>query len=259
MTPPPRPTPEPGREPRRITREQAHDLIAARWVPGDHLTLIGPTGRGKSTLLAGVLPKAAHDRIIILCPKGADPVFEPLGHGTKVWPPKRDWRDLAAGVFSGVEDRHQARPVVWRVELPVRAIEDFARMAGVFSRVLGQALAREQNPPDSLAIVLDDSRMISDPKHMGLGHLVVANMLVARSKRVSIVNNYQAPRWVPREGIDQATQIIMWQNRDRDVVKRLGEIGNLDLRMIEATLGGLDYHEALWIDGRTDDLFVIGQ
>ena len=260
MPGPPRERLEPVRaEPPRITREQATLELAKRWVPGDHLTLIGPTGRGKSTLLAGVLPHVAHDRVVILCPKGADPVFSELGHPTKLWPPKRGWRDIASDLFAGVEDRHAARPVVWRVELDVKGMDDFARMAHVFARVLRSAMAREQNPPDSMAIVLDDSRIISDPKHMGLGQLVVGNMLIARSKRVSIVNNYQAPRWVPREGIDQATQIVMWQNRDRDVVKRLGEIGNLDLDLIRSTMGDLDYHEALWIDGRTDELHIIGQ
>ena len=250
---------EPPRVVPRITRDAAVAELGKRWVPGDHLTLIGPTGRGKSTLLRGLLPHAQHDRIVILCPKGADPVFSDIGHPTRMWPPRRSWRDIAADLFAGVEDRHEQRPIVWRVELDIRGLGDLARAADVFSRVLSAGMARPQNPPDSLAIILDDSRIISDPQHMRLGPLVVGNMLIARSKRVSIVNNYQAPRWVPKEGIDQATQIVMWQNRDRDVVKRLGEIGNLDLDLIRDTMSSLDYHEALWIDGRTDELHIIGQ
>lgn len=245
--------------PPRISRAQAVKSLGARWQPGDHMTLIGPTGRGKSTLMSQMLPHAQHDSIIILSPKGADPTYSKLGLGVKQWPPKQDFWDRLSEVFAGVPDRHAARPVIWRVEVPIKSLQDFERVADAYRKVLQSMIERPQNPPDSIAVILDDSRMISDPKQLNLGSLVVGNLLVARSKRVSLVNNYQAPRWVPREGLDQGTQILMWRNRDRDVVRRLGEIGDLDLDLIRSGLAGLDYYECLWIDGRSDEVFIVGQ
>ena len=251
--------PRSGRGPRRLSRAQAVGELAERWRDGDHVTAIGPTGRGKSTLIGQLVPACRFDRVVILTPKGPDRAYRQLRVVTRRWPPRRPWRDQLAAI-SGGEDRHARRPQVWRIELPwVPGLPDLADHVAVYREVLRSALRRPQEPADTLAIVLDDSRVISDTAYMGLGPLVVGNMMLARSKRVSVVNNYQAPRWVPREGLDQGTQIIMWKNRDRDVMRRLAEVGDLDLDQIRAGLDGLEYHQALWIDGRTDDLFVIGQ
>lgn len=245
----------------RLSREEGVDELSARWGVGEHVTLLGPTGRGKSTLMSQVLPKLVHDRIVICCPKGADPAYSELGHPTMVWPPKRPWQDQLKAVVGQQEDRHASGegPQVWRIEVPVRKLEDFSTLAGIYHRVLGDAMARREGRRDSVVILLDDSRLISDAKHMNLGPLVTANLMIGRSKGVSIVNNYQAPRWIPREGLDQVTHLLLWRNRDRDVVDRLAEIGDLDGDVIREILGRLSFHECLWIDCRADELFVIGQ
>lgn len=242
----------------RLSRDDAVAELGKRWRPGDHLTLIGPTGRGKSTLMSQLLPHAQHDRIVLLCPKGADPAFAKLGYQTRVWPPKRPWQHQLRDLAGGQPDRHAEGPQIWRVEMDVRKLADFGHLAGVFGRVLDSALARPQNPKDSLAVLLDDSRMITDKAYMGLSQVTVANLLIGRSKNVSIINNYQAPRWVPREGLDQGTQILMWKNRDRDVARRLSEVSDIDLSVFRSAMDGLGYHECLWIDGLHDELFVVG-
>jgi hypothetical protein len=241
----------------RLTRDEAVDELGRRLEPGQHVTLIGPTGKGKSTMMSQLLPNIVHDTVVICCPKGADPAYAKLGHATMTWPPKQRWQEQLRGIAGGPRD--EQGPRVWRVELPMTKLEDFSRLASIYRAVLQGALARKERGRDSLLILLDDSRLISDSAQMGLASLVTANLMIGRSKRVSIVNNYQAPRWVPREGLDQCSHLLMWRNRDRDVARRLSEVADLDPRLILGVLRGLDDHEALWIDTRADELFIVGQ
>lgn len=242
----------------RLTRAAFVDELAGSWRPGDHLSTIGPTGRGKSTLIGQlVAAQRTHDEIVILSPKGVDRAYAGLGHPTRVWPPRRPWEERAILALGLRPDRHEEGPKVWRLETPVRKIEDFARLGALYRAALASVLARRENARASLMVVIDDSRFVCD--QLGATKLVTAGLIIGRSKRVSIVNNFQAPRFVPREGLDQITHAIIFRNRDRDVVKRLTDIsGDLDPKLVESLLRSLDYHEALWIDGRADRLAVVG-
>lgn len=251
--------PNPDATPRRLSRAAAVQEMAAAIEPGDHVTFIGPTGRGKSTLLAKVLPKVVHDRVIVLTPKGADPAFAHLGDSATSWPPRRRSQSLVERLrVAWAEPATRDEEKLWRIEVPIRQATDLRTVvAPIYTQVLSDTLARPESSGDSVMVVLDDSRLVSE--YMKLQELVVTNMLVGRSKRVSFVNMYQAPRWVPREGLDQAVHVVMWQNRDRDVMKRLGEIADVDPAAILSIMGGLGFHESLWIDARADTLTVVGK
>lgn len=234
--------------------------LGAEWRPGDHLSCLGPTGRGKSTLIGELIPRATrHDVVAVLSPKGADPAYAALGHPTRVWPPRRHWTEQLGILITG-HDRHEEDPgpLVWRVEVPIRKPEDFIALRGLYSTVLHSILARPENVKTSLMVVVDDSRFVCDPRSMRLEAPVRNGLIIGRSKKVTMVNNFQAPRWVPREGLDQVTHVLIWRNRDRDVAKRLTEIsGSIDPREIEAAILNLGYHDHLWVDGRADEWRIV--
>jgi len=75
--------PRSGRGPRRLSRAQAVGELAERWRDGDHVTAIGPTGRGKSTLIGQLVPACRFDRVVILTPKGPDRAYRQLGVVTR--------------------------------------------------------------------------------------------------------------------------------------------------------------------------------
>lgn len=241
-----------------LTREEFLREVARRHRPGDHITLIGPTGRGKSVLTGQLVPLLVrHTDVAILAPKGRDPALAGLGHPTRTWPPRRSWWEGVAILGGLKEDRHRERPKIWRVEVPIRKVEDFTRLAALYGRILADALARPEQGRRATVIVLDDSRFLAD--QMKLSKLIVANMMIGRSKRTTMINNFQAPRWVPRECLDQASHVLIWRNRDSDVGKRLAEIsGDIDPKAVEAAIRSLDYHDCLWVDGRTDEVHIVG-
>lgn len=241
----------------RIGRREFLAELGAGLRPGDHLSAIGPTGRGKSTTIGELIPHLRQfDEAVILSPKGRDPAYSKLGHPTPSWPPKMPL-DERVKIFVGGDqrDRHRSQPgpKVWRIEVPLRKPEDFIKMRAAYSALLGGIMGRPERVRTRQLIVVDDSRFVCDPKSMGLEVPVRNGLIIGRSKGVSLVNNFQAPRWVPREGLDQITHGLIWRNRDRDVAKRLAEIsGTIDPRELLDTITGLDYHEMVWVDGRAD-------
>ncbi len=219
--------------------------------------MIAPTGRGKSTLLSQIIPHTGFDRVVLLCPKGADPHYAKLGHTTTVWPPKLRWQDSLSMVF-GAEDRHRERPQVWRIEVDIRKDADEALQAKLFHSVLVDVRRRYQNQRDSIMVVLDDSQLISDQQD-ATKRLVNHLMLISRAKRASMVNMYQGPTFVPRRALDQPEHVLVWRNRDRDVARRLAEIADIDSSEMLGIMQGLEFYESLWINARSDRLVIIGQ
>lgn len=239
-----------------LSRAEACAEFGRRWKVADHVVMVGPTRHGKSVLTSQLVPLAVrHHTAALLTPKGAEPAFAKLGRPTSTWPPRRSWRDQVAFALWG-DERAKERPEIWRIEVAVRKPEHFATLQATYNSVLLGVLARRQHPKDSLLVVLDDSRMLSD--FLGLKKIIVMDMLMAGSKNVTMWNNYQAPRWVPREGLDQSAHSLLWRNRDVDVGKRLAELtGDLDLKAIDEIIRGLGYYDVLWIDGRSDDMHII--
>lgn len=247
----------------RLPRAEFVQRIGEQWEAGDHLAMIGPTHRGKSTLFSAMLPHTCFDVVAILCPKGKDPAYAKLGASTKSWPPRRQRLEVVAELFGwphATNTDENEKPRVWRLDaLPLtNKPADWANMRKVFSDVLSEATRRKNNPKTSILVVLDDSRIICDPRRLRLEAEVVTGLIIGRSKKVSIANMFQAPRYVPREGLDQITHGIVWPNEDRDVAMRLAEISGYDRAEFMGWLRGLgNYHEALWFDVRSRTIAIV--
>lgn len=245
--------------PERISRTEFVETFGPALKPGDHVSLIGPTGRGKSTLWGQVIPHCSRfDRVVIMAPKGRDPAYAGLGHPTRTWPPRIGLEEKIR-LLLGAPDHRQERQKIWRVEVPVRRAEDMDTLTAVYRQVLAMTYTRTERERDSVMLVVDDSKFVCRDRLMLKA--VVDCLMVGRSKKITIVNNFQRPGLgVPREGLDQITHAIIAKNRDRDTAKRLAEIsGTVDPKELEAAFAQLGFYEAIWVDGRNDRWMVIGQ
>jgi hypothetical protein len=245
--------------PERMGRAELLVELPRLWKPGQHLSAIGPTGRGKSTLLGDLVPQLPQfDTVVILTPKGPDPAFLHLGHATASWPPRRGFGETFQILFNPAQDQHAEGTKVWRVTIRIREDADWAKLAQIYARVLKSIPPRKENHPNKLLVIVDESRFVCDPKIMNLGVATRNAIILGRSKNASVVNSFQAPRWVPREALDQITHALLWRNRDRDVAKRLAEIsGAIDPKELLAAMSALDYHEVIWVDGFSDRWVVV--
>jgi hypothetical protein len=241
-----------------MSRAEFCQELGRLWQPGDHMAQIGPTGRGKSTTLGQLIPHTNFDTAVLMCIKGKDPAYAHLGHPTRDWPPKMDWSEKLR-ILLGAPDRQQARPKVWRIEVPIRKKADMEARRAVFRRVLDMVYTRSENEKKTVLLVVDDAKVVAKDRLMM--DAIVDGFLIGRSKKVSLVTPFQRPGLgMPREAQDQPTHVLLGKNRDRDTAKRLTEIsGAVDPAEIMAAMGGLKFYEFLWIDGRQDDWFTIAE
>lgn len=203
--------------------------FAKAWKPGQHVALIGPTGVGKSTFAVNILK--SRNWVLALDPKGGD---ETLTDGTKYerisrlpFPPHGEIARLL----------EEGKPVKRIVGQVTQKPSDDDVLIAALNEALDTVFTM-----GGWTVYVDELQLAAD-RRMGNMMAKIERLLVgARSKKVSVVTSYQAPRNVPRAAADQATWMAVWYTRDRDVVNRLAEMVGRPASEIRGAVRGLaDY------------------
>lgn len=224
-----------------IDRKSFHALFAKAWKPDQHVSLIGPTGRGKSTTAKQILSRRP-GKTLILAPKGPDKTLANFGVRTPSWPPP-PW----------IDKRVRNGKLILRLEPRLKKPQDFDTMREHFKRAIEQCFRQGH-----WTVYIDELQVAADPRMMGLGKIIELIMITGRSRGTTIVSAVQAPRWVPRATYDQASHVILWRQRDKEGLKRVSEISGVDTKQVQAIVTDLDYHEMLWVDAGNDNLWRVG-
>jgi hypothetical protein len=97
-----------------------------------------------------------------------------------------------------------------------------ARKKGVQAEAIGDALTSIYQQGGWL-VLLDELKHIAD--YLKLEAEVELLLHQGRSAGITVVSAVQRPRHVPLMAYDQADHVFMWESRDSNIRKRLGEIG----------------------------------
>lgn len=206
----------------------------------EHISVIGPTATGKSTLTLDllrirrfkifVMTKPADDKLeLALARQGyikvsAFPSAPPDDISKYLlWPP-------GAGTMD-TDGRDEQRLV----------IRDAFRK--VFEGPRG-------GQPGRWCIALDEARYVADPGYLGLRREVNQLLIQGRSLRIAMVLNFQRPSWVPPEAYDQASFLFIAGDNDRRNVQRFREIGGVDGAVVAATVQRLQQYQWCFVDAR---------
>lgn len=204
------------------------DVLMANmvWRQGEHVTLVGPTGCGKTTVALAMLEK--RQWICVLATKPRDPLIKSLPkQGFKVidrWPPPDYLRKV----------------VLWP---KISALGDMASQ----KREIQRAMAMMYRS-GGWCVVGDELRYLTQT--LGLKREAEMYWLQGRSLGISFVTATQRPAWVPLEAYDQATHLFLWRETDKRNLARLGDIGGVDTDLIRHVIPRLPKHDFLYINTR---------
>jgi hypothetical protein len=182
---------------------------------GEHITGIGRTGRGKTTLFArGILGHYPFG--LYLGTKEEDPSAYPylLRHG---------WKMIKTPHLSASHQPH----VIYRPGPFGISKTDKALVAERMRVVLDVAYRQKR-----WMIYADEFAFLAD---IGLESEFETIYRTGRGLEITMIANIQNPVFVPRVAFDQITHLFLWKQTERDRLRRIGEIaGDLGPQVVQA-------------------------
>ena len=211
--------------------ESGGDFI---WRQGEHVTLIGNTSSGKTTLARAILPIRQYVTAF-----GTKPKSESLQRFLKdgyeriaVWPDKGD-------------PRRFPRRMLW------------PRIATRFDRqklraILDHALDRIFYYEEGWCVYFDELPELVE--NLGLGEWIKLFLRQGRELHISVVTAMQRPKFVPLDVYTNSTHIFMFQEKDGSNLERLSAISAVDSLLVYHIITELELHQFLYINTRTGQM-----
>lgn len=201
------------------------------WEQGEHVTMIAPTGEGKTTLAREILPWREY--VMVLATKKRDKVLEEF---------QKD------GYVKTREPRtYQQRCIVYP-PFPKDPDQLFSAHRKTFKRALQKAY-----PGGGWTVYADEVRYLCD--QLNLGGMFELLLLQGRSLGATVVASTQRPRHIPLEFYDQPTHLFFWRDTDAGNIKRVAEIGGVvDRDQIMHRLPRLPQYQFIHVNTRTSQV-----
>lgn len=208
------------------------------WRQGEHVSIIGPTGTGKSYLGRALLP--ARDYVISLGTKREDETLRDyVRHDgfTRIgsWPPRAPWWQKRA---PGWDDRVLLWPPY---RGGVEAVRE--RMRVEFSAALDDVLRFGR-----WCVDVDEVYYLC--KILGLTSYLEEIWTQGRSSRISLLGKTQRPAWVPLFMYDQASHLFLFSDNDETNLRRVAGLGGLSAAVVRDTVASLPHHDVLYVNTR---------
>ncbi len=215
-------------------------LARFNWQQGEHVSLIGPTGGGKTTVAVQLL-----DRRRYVCAMGTKPkddTFEALKRAGY-----REVRELP-------ERGQPPRVIVWP---RATTLDKVARRRN--ADAIRAALDRGYSA-GGWTLFVDELSYVANT--LGLKSELADIWDQGRAVKVSLIGTTQRPRHIPLQAYSAATHLFLWRNNDRQDIDRLAGLNGADTASIRKIvpnlkrLRGAGGGEVLYVNTRTGELCI---
>ena len=198
------------------------------WRQGEHVTIIGPTGQGKTTLALDLMDQRGYPLIIATKPR--DATMERMknqGWGViRQWPPQHPRTILWPRMVQPTDKYAQATTI--------REALTYVFVAGGYAVLI-----------DELSYVIDELKCRDE---------ITQIWQQGRAMGISLVTCVLRPSGIPLLAYDQATHVIMFRDNDERNLKRMGGLGHWSRDEIVANVETLNLHEFLILNTRTGQM-----
>jgi hypothetical protein len=201
--------------------------FASTWKQGEHVTILGHTGSGKTTIAFEILPIRQY--VLLIASKPKDRLItegrENGYHFARTWP---------------IDFRIFPRNILWP---KIERIEDLRGQQAVIGKCLHDVYTS-----GGWTLYLDEVRYLSQT--LKLQKLLEVMWLQGRSNDISIVATSQRPRWIPLEAYQSADHLFMFRESDMSNLVRLKEIGGVDRDRLAYELQRIPKHDCIYVNTR---------
>lgn len=229
--------------PRKVAWRSHVAWLREHFQPGEHISVLVPTGGGKSYLCVNgllKLPAIEHARVLFVDDKGDDPTTSEFGLAIPRYP---------LGRFHRAPKPEHYRLLVpdWTWSAKQRESDGVERARQVVGDAL-EAWYRQGTADSPSILVVDETFALTDslPPSLKLASPMRRAWRKARYKGLSVIALTQRPAGVPRDFYDQATHLYLGRMQDHDERRRLREIGG-NAKVIEEIVATLEDREFLFL------------
>lgn len=205
-----------------------------RFRQGEHITIIGTTGSGKTVLARELLKPRSF--VAVLGTKNSDDElytpFEALGYEI-----------VGPGDFDPMPERAESR-IIFRPRITSSGEKGLKSQREAFEEMLDEIWSA-----GGWTIYADEVWTLT--VRLKLAVNFEQFWTAGRSENITIVAATQEPVYIPRLAFTAATHLFLFQNPDKQRVERIAELSAGNAALVKEMLPMLPQHEFIYINTRT--------